>query len=443
MLRRRPWVLIALWSLVSAITACDRAPAAVPPPPPGAALPPPPVAQVPPAGQLPPNGQWPSPAPAAPPTGVPQPTAPGASAAATAPLTQAPLLDAGTRVVIAGLLEFSDPGLSGFSNADRRDVELGRVLVERGVPASRVTTLLDQQATRAAILAALTTAADATPPGGTLVFYYAGHGIRTESGQIAYVAYDTHSEYPDRPGVSVDDLYTVLAPRMVGKRVVFFGDCCHSGGLGALAGRLASAGATALSVTSADASNLSTGNWTYSQILLEGLRGEPALDANGDARVAIGELEAGVRVAMRYLEGQRSGAFLSGVDRDALTVAQRVGPPRAGVEAGQFMHDSRGNVVRVNRVDGPTASVRRYFYALSSDAQVPLARLAPIVTRGYAVGTELMVEWGGRVWPARVTAADGDFAFITYPGWPSYWDEWILSDRVRSVTAVAENPPIR
>jgi hypothetical protein len=431
-LRASSWFLSC--SLVVSL-ACDLGAGSAPvPPPPATVLPPPPVAQLPPP-TLPP--------PAAPPIGVAPSAAPGPVAAATAPLTHAPLLDAGTRVVIAGLLEFSDPGLSGFSKADRRDVELGRVLVERGVPVAHTTTLLDQQATRAAILAALTAAADATPPGGTLVFYYAGHGIRTESGQIAYVAYDTHSEHPDRPGVSVDDLHAVLAPRMAGKRVVFFGDCCHSGGLGALAGRLGTAGATALSVTSADASNLSTGNWTYSQILLEGLRGDPALDANGDARVAMGELEAGVRVAMRYLEGQRSGAFLGGVDRDALTVAPRVGPPRAGVEAGQFMHDSRGNVVRVNRVDGPAASVRRYAYALSSDSEVPLARLAPIVTRGYAVGTELMVEWGGRVWPARVTAADGDFAFITYPGWPNYWDEWILSDRVRSVTAVAENPPIR
>ena len=25
---------------------------------------------------------------------------------------------------------------------------------------------------------------------------------------------------------------------------------------------------------------------------------------------------------------------------------------------------------------------------------------------------------------------DGDFHFITYPGWPAYWDEWVLSNRI-------------
>lgn len=428
MLRVRLGVLIALGCLSPSVVACDLG--SGPPP-----VPPPPVQ----AAPLAPLGNVPPPVLPSPVTAVPG----GVTQSAASPLARAPLLDSATHVVIAGLLSFSDPGLSGFSHEDRRDVELGRVLVERGVPASQITTLLDQQATRAAILAAVTAAADATPVGGTLIFYYAGHGIRTATGQVAYVAYDTHSEYPDRPGVSVDDLYNALAPRMAGKRAVFFGDCCHSGGMSALAERLANSGATALSLTSADASNLSTGNWTYSQILLEGLRGEAALDANADGRVAVGELEAGVRVAMRYRENQRSGAFLSGVDADALTVAQRVGPARAGIEAGWFMHDRAGQLVRVNRVDGPTATVRSYFYALSRDSQVPLATLSPIVTRGYAVGTELMVEWGGRVWPARVIAADGDFALITYPGWPSYWDEWILSDRVRSITAVAQNPPIR
>ena len=53
------------------------------------------------------------------------------------------------------------------------------------------------------------------------------------------------------------------------------------------------------------------------------------------------------------------------------------------------------------------------------------------------MGTELLVEWGGREWPAVVTAQEDDFAFITYPGWPHYWDEWILEDRVRRVVRLA------
>jgi hypothetical protein len=347
-------------------------------------------------------------------------------------------VDQHTHVVIAGLLQFSDPALAGFAQGDRRDVELGRALGERGVPAAHITTLLDQQATRAAILAAVVAAADATPAGGTLVFYYAGHGVRTAAGDIAYMAHDTLTDQPaTHPGLSLNDLYLALAQRVTGKRVVLLGDCCHSGGLGILATQLSASGASSLSLTSADASNLSTGNWTYSQLLIEGLRGDPALDVNNDASVDLSELEAGVRAAMRYRERQMSGAQLSAVNPSAVVVSPRQGPARVGVQAGQFMSGPRGQVVRVNRVDGDRATVRAYLYALSHDTLLPLSSLTPIVATRYPVGTRLMVEWGGRQWPAEVTAQQGDFAFITYPGWPHYWDEWILDDRVRSVTGLA------
>ena len=399
--------------------------------------PPPPVVQPIAPAALPPPGALPASPAALPPAA--SPAAAGASpvAAAVGPSPRTPLVDASTHVVIAGLLRFSDPSLAGFRVEDRRDVELGRVLVASGVPAAQVTTLLDERATRAAVLEAVGRAADATPRGGTLLFYYAGHGIRTRQGDIAYVAYDTLGSDASRPGISVEDLFAVLAPRVVGKRVVLLGDCCHSGGLGDLAARLGTLGITALSLTSADASNLSTGNWTYSQLLLEGLRGDPALDANNDARVDLGELEAGVRAAMRHREHQRSGANLSAVQPAALTVAPRHGPPRAGAEAGQFMRDRHGQIVRVNRVDGAQATVRRYAYALSRDTMTPLSELTHLRSTRYPVGTELLVEWGGREWPAVVTAQEDDFAFITYPGWPHYWDEWILEDRVRRVVRLA------
>ena len=48
---------------------------------------------------------------------------------------------------------------------------------------------------------------------------------------------------------------------------------------------------------------------------------------------------------MRYQESQRSGAFLTSVDADALTVASREGPARIGMQAGQFMRDGEGNLV--------------------------------------------------------------------------------------------------
>lgn len=385
------------------------------------------------------NASPPIPAPIAIPAipAMPAIAAPSAPAAVVAPATAgalatAPLFTASTHALVIGLLDFADPSLTDFSAEDRRDAVVASTLVARGVPASQVTTMYDAQATHATILAAVARVADETPVGGTLVFYYAGHGTRTSSGDIAYIAYDTGSGSADQTGVTVEQLYATLAPRVVGKRVLFLADCCHSGGLGGLASRLSGIGATAISVTSADASNTSTGNWTYSQILLEALRGEPCLDANGDGSIGIAELESSVRDAMRYREGQRSGAFLGPV-APTLAIGERAGAPRTGSRAGRFFR-SGGEVVRVESDDGTTAVVRAFDYASTRDSRVAVSALRPIESTRYAVGAQLSVEWGGRVWPAVVTATDGDFAYITYPGWPSYWDEWILSDRVRGTT---------
>lgn len=362
-------------------------------------------------------------------TPTPAPVAP----APVAPLAGAPLFTTTTHALVVGLLDFADPALTDFSTVDRRDVVVARTLVERGVPAANVVTLLDAQATRSAVRTALAAAADATPVGGTLVVYYAGHGTRTTEGDVAYLAYDTTASAPGPSGLSIAMLHDTLSPRLVGKRLLFLADCCHSGALGGLARSLSAEGVVAASLTSADASNTSTGNWTYTQVLLEGLRGDACLDADADGSIGIAELDRAVKDAMRFRERQRSGSFLDAVD-PVLAIGLRIGPPRTGAMAGRFALAPGGEVVRVSRDDGTTAEVRAYDYARTRDSRVALASLHGIPATRYPVGAELVVEWGGRSWPAVVRESDGDFAFITYPGWPSYWDEWILEDRVVQVT---------
>src|SRR5205085_7777803 len=60
-----------------------------------------------------------------------------------------------TYAVIAGVLQWQSQSLTAFSTKHRKDEELRNVLRDRGVPEDHLTLLLDQEATRARIWAAV------------------------------------------------------------------------------------------------------------------------------------------------------------------------------------------------------------------------------------------------------------------------------------------------
>ena len=98
-----------------------------------------------------------------------------------------------TRAVIVGVLTWQDPSIGTFAKEERKDRELYDTLLKRGVPAENMTLLLDQQATRQAVLDALSQQLKASQKGETFVFYYAGHGV-LRGRQVLFVPYDFGQE---------------------------------------------------------------------------------------------------------------------------------------------------------------------------------------------------------------------------------------------------------
>src|SRR5579863_4967345 len=80
-----------------------------------------------------------------------------------------------THAVFVGVLEWKS-SLTPYSKKNRKDVELRDTLIERGVPAANIETLLDRDATLVNIQSAIAKTAQRCPPGSTLIIYYAGHG---------------------------------------------------------------------------------------------------------------------------------------------------------------------------------------------------------------------------------------------------------------------------
>lgn len=332
--------------------------------------------------------------------------------------------------VIVGVLSFADPGLRPFPTADRKDVELYELLVARGVPRANLTLLLDGAGTTRAIREAVRTQAARAPAGATFVFYYAGHGVRDAEGNPYLASYDLSTREPTRTGLAPSAIADDLRTAYRGRSVWVLGDFCYSGALAGAARSLAEAGWAAASLTSAEAANTSANSWTFTQTVIDALSGEPLADRNHDGAIALSELGEEVADAMKFREKQRSGFYRPASTADWL-LARASGLARAG--GGRYVLAPFGGGARPARVleAGPTDSlVRFYSYATRDDRRLPNAELENIEFRRHAPNASVQVYWGGKLWPAQILRADGDFHWITYPGWPSYWNEWVLSDRI-------------
>lgn len=348
-----------------------------------------------------------------------------------------------TFAVVTGVLEWKDRGLSPFSKEKRKDQELFDKLAALGVPAAQRTLLLDEAASASAIEAALTQAVARAPAGSTLLFYYAGHGLKDDEGHIVFASSEIRVGQLDRTGLHLARLPKLLSG-FKGRRVILLADCCYSGGLIAVAAELSRRGLQALALTSAEAANLSTSNWTYTQTLIDALAGRALLDRDDSGTLTLGELAAEVEEGMRYREAQRSG-FAAHDLPETLTVAraipekERLDPGHGDYERRDWVTVSHDGKPRVARIIGgsdprhkaaPRLFIELFDYATRTQTWVDRARAEPLTLRTWPVGSLLRVRWGPNVYDAKVLRVDDGFMYITYPGWDARWDEWITAARV-------------
>jgi hypothetical protein len=367
-----------------------------------------------------------------------------------APADSSPLDPARTHALIVGVLEWQH-GLTPYPKKDRKDVELRDLLVQRGTPESNVTLLLDQEATLPKIRAALAETARSCEPGSTLIVYYAGHGMPSGANDTCFANYELDPKRPAATGWSLRELGETLAREFEGERVLLHADCCYSGGLESVVVRLEQAGIAAANLTSAGPANTSTDNWTFTQSLIDGLRGEPLLDTDGDGRVTLGELEVEVQDAMDRLEGQAHGYATRGVG-DALVLAQVAGAraraPDAKFAIGSYVVAPDGDRRRPGRVvdvAGERYAVRFYDYSDKRICMLDALDLEPWTRASVAASidanaepaADCEVEWNGSWWAARILREEGERHLVRYQGYSKDWDEWVGPDRIRTLDANA------
>ena len=221
-----------------------------------------------------------------------------------------------TRAVVVGISDYQDPAIPDLHYADADARAFAEWLQSPGggqLPPDRLKLLLNQQATRAQVYAALDWLLEESAEGDRAIIYFSGHGdvetkYRNQPGFL--LCWDSPPKSYIAGALQVSDLANVIIPTLsIDKKahVLLITDACRAGKLAGSAVNGASATATALSAQFANETKILScqpnevshegaqwggGRGVFSYYLVEGLTG---LADKGDLMVTLSEID-------RYLE---------------------------------------------------------------------------------------------------------------------------------------------
>jgi hypothetical protein len=341
-----------------------------------------------------------------------------------------------TYILMVGVLSWQDPNLSSFESKNRKDQALYDLFKTLGVPTENMMILLDQEATLENIKQQLTDLASKTNSQSTFLFYYAGHGTKLKNGEAFFCNYDYVSGKEASKGLNVSMISEVLNANFKGSTIWLSADCCYSGALIEQATQLKVE--QVVVATSASSSNISTGNWTFTQTLIDCFAGLHLADHNQNGTISLGELKTEIANAMKYREKQLFGFYLKGI-KEGYNLAQTQQKKQPNLQGDFKLGDyaialdkQKWYPVRIIDTDEQELVCEFYFYSDKVVKNIPKKQLKPLHFVNYPVGQELEVLWEGQYYKAKVLKNENGFHYITYPNYASYYDEWVMYDRIRT-----------
>src|SRR5256714_901649 len=336
-----------------------------------------------------------------------------------------------TWVFVVGVLSWKHSETYGsFPVKNRRDNTLVNFFKQNGVPESQIVYLQDKQATQQRIESAFREQLKKLGADDLLIVYYAGHGTKSGDGNDVYLAsYDAGDD--DVDGWSVNSIPGEINGSKC-NRVLWMIDCCYSGQAG-LAITRQSKGPAYACVTSSAASESSTEHWTFTEALLDALRGVSYVDLNHDGAITLSEFAAHVEADMNAAEEQRATfAHTKGFDSEMVFAAAK---PLANARIGERAkaRGSNGDWYACRIIDARGEKLKIHFIGYEDDEDLWVAPedLRAIKPARYANGSKVEVLWKKHWYPATVLQAKDGVHLIHYTDYESKWDEWVPSRRIR------------
>ena len=336
-----------------------------------------------------------------------------------------------TWVFVVGTLEWKHPDyFPPFPKLNRRDAALVDFFRTRGVPDAHIVYLQDTQATTQNIQESMEAHLGGAGPGDLLVLYFCGHGAKTDKGATYFASYDadgTHNQ-----GWLVDTIPATIERHFGGSHALLLADCCHSGSLeDAVAQGAGRVGYAVLA--SSLSSELSTGNWTFTEGLLAGLRGQAYVDLDGNRQITLQELARQIVETMAFAEEQFATFATKGPFDPNMVVAPA--RPRPDPQVGRRVEVHSGDawyLAQIVDANGGQFKVHYFGYEDSDDEWVTSAAMREVVRPTYPVGTAVEVKWNQKWYPAKILDVYMGIHYIQYDGFGPEWNEWVSTKRIRT-----------
>lgn len=337
-----------------------------------------------------------------------------------------------TWVFFAGLLEWQDSkSLPSFPQKNRRDEILFNLLKQSGVPAGQMIYLKDSQATTSKINGEFVKFLKQAKPDDWVFVYYCGHGYKNEKAETFLASYDVSDK---TQGWSVKSIPETIEKNFKGSHAIIALDNCYSGAMAA-AVKSSKRRVSYAILASSMASQISTGNWTFTEAIISSFRGENFIDDDQNGVVTLAELKSNAEADMLFGEEQMATVAFTG-NFDAQTVISKAEPkstsPRMGERVEVFSANAWWKGYLVEAANNKF-KVHYYGWEASDDEWVTTQQIRQPKPTQYRVGEKVEVEWQKKWFRAKVLQVEGGTHYITYEGFGSEWDEWVASKRIRKI----------
>jgi hypothetical protein len=337
-----------------------------------------------------------------------------------------------TWLFAVGIIEYEDSETSsGFPDAaaGRFDQKLVDFFHSAEIPDEHIVYLQDQEATLDAIEENLAALLENTEEYDLFILYFAGHGDwDSDTDTYYFINYDAEDKERDNSW-SISSIFELIENSFNGSKVLLLADCCFSGGLITQLNQLDSEISYAC-VSSAYAHNTSTGAWTFTEALYQGLLGDPIVDLDGDRVITLYDFARYAELEMAFIESQKS-MFVTTNDFDPQMILASVNDEIEPIEGKRVEVEFEGEWYKAKTLKKQGSQVRIQYVVDQSEEWVEPERIRPYAPQMFAVGEEVEAQSDEEWYPATVQKAWYGLHRVSYDDYPPTWDEWVGLDYIR------------